>query len=340
MEVTHQWACHINRCRPFTCIYFDLTKAFDRVDHTRLLAKIDALCVDWLTIEWIRSYSLVARSVFASVILSVPSIRAPQVYLKDRPSAPDLFSIYMLDLPHFLPLEVSYKLYADDLKVYSSSEYTDEALIQAAVVSVSAWCRANNMTISTKNCPVMSTLRPCPLFVMDGSNVPAVGSFRDLGVTFSPGLDLSTHIAEVALAASRVSNLMLRCFIITSPDFYIRLYKAVVIPRILYCSVVWRPYLRKHILALEKIQSKFTRRVALPCNIPSSDIVLEPIVSLFDRADLAMLDRLRLLSCFHCMFDESVNTLRGGRLPRPKQCAKTGRINSMFAWRVSRLARV
>ena len=193
-------------------------KTFDRVDRARLLAKINALCVDRLTTEWIWSH-LTARSSSVRVSDTVGSKNScPSGVPQGSAIGPVLL---FLDArpPPLLPPEVSFKLYADDLKVYSSSEFTDDALIQAAIGSVPAWCRVNNMCISAEKCAVISTLRPCPVFVMDGSHVPAVGSFRDLGVTFSPGLDFSTHIAEIVLAASRVSNFIRRCFIITSPEF-------------------------------------------------------------------------------------------------------------------------
>ena len=41
----------------------------------------------------------------------------------------------------------------------------------------------------------------------------------------------------------------------------LRLYKALVWPNLEYCEQIWTPYLRKGVLALERVQSRFTRMI-------------------------------------------------------------------------------
>ena len=102
------------------------------------------------------------------------------------------------------------------------------------------------MTISVPKCAVLATTTDCPDFWEPGVLIPRVSRYRDLGVnlTFAT-LDFSDHIAELLLAASRLTNTIMRCFVIKEPSFYIKLYQALIVPRLTYCCEIWRPYLKK-----------------------------------------------------------------------------------------------
>ena len=149
------------------------------------------------------------------------------------------------------------------------------------------------------------------------------------------------EIPDVTLAASRMCNMILRCFIVKTPEFYIRLYRSVIVPHILYCSVVWRPYLREHTAALDGIQSNFIRQIAARCDIAVTAVAVEAIADLFDRnrPDLLLLTTIRALPSFHEIFDDSKSSLRNALNLRPRYIVRTDRVNHMFAWRVSRIHR-
>ena len=44
-----------------------------------------------------------------------------------------------------------------------------------------------------------------------------------------------------------------------SPNTLLNLYKALILPHIIYCACVWAPYQRNHLDRLEKVQRKVTR---------------------------------------------------------------------------------
>lgn len=164
-------------------------------------------------------------------------------------------------------------------------------------------------------------------------------NYRDLVIPINVKLNFTNHIADVVLSVSRLINVIFRCFIVRRPEFYIRLYQSLILPKLLYCCQVWRPYLKKDINALEALASRFARRVSLRCNVSKNSVVLPNIVSLYDRADFNMYITLKKLPSFDEMFEVNVNNLRSGNTVKTRRCAKTEKVNNQFVWRVVRQLR-
>lgn len=152
-------------------------------------------------------------------------------------------------------------------------------------------------------------------------------------------LDSNLHITQTIQSASLICNMIFRCFIVKRPEFYTRLYKSLVTPKFRYCSEVWRPYLKKHIDAIEHVQSKFIRRTALRCSVSRDSIKLVPISELHDQVDLKMYNRI--INSENCSkyFNTRSNNLRSGVTVTATEIAKTERINNTFAWRTARMIR-
>ena len=162
---------------------------------------------------------------------------------------------------------------------------------------------------------------------------------RDLGVMVTAAIDFDVHITQVVKSATLVCNLIFRCFIIKTPDFYINLYKSLVIPKLLYCCEVWRPYLRKHTEAIDNVQKRFVRRVSRRCDVPRDSIDLRSITELFDAADISMYARICRNDDVDKFFRLRDNSLRSGVTITALEVAASERVNNLFAWRAARLLR-
>ena len=74
-------------------------------------------------------------------------------------------------------------------------------------------------------------------------------------------MKFSEHYNEVAKQANSILGLISRTINNKNKDAIIKLYKALVRPKLDYCVQVWSPYLKKDINRIEQIQHRATRMI-------------------------------------------------------------------------------
>ena len=107
----------------------DFAKAFDSIWHSALVSKFLSLDLPLCFVKWIRSY----LKVRICNSYSRP-FRLRRGVPQGSVLGPDLFSLYINDLPTFHPTSVKTSLYADDLAIWASSPSVECAasIVQAA----------------------------------------------------------------------------------------------------------------------------------------------------------------------------------------------------------------
>ncbi len=99
-------------------------------------------------------------------------------------------------------------------------------------------------------------------YQLNGSSIKVKSSCKDLGVIFCSDLSWSNHIGTILSKAYKTLYFIKRTFAISSPMRVKKLlYLSLVLPLVTYCSQVWRPHLRKDIIALEKLQKRATKYI-------------------------------------------------------------------------------
>ena len=79
-------------------------------------------------------------------------------------------------------------------------------------------------------------------------------SERDLGVVIDNNLKFSDHCNKVTNTVNATLGMIKRTIDCKSKSIITRLYKALVRPQLEYCVQAWRPYLKRDIQKLEKVQ--------------------------------------------------------------------------------------
>ena len=111
---------HLNSNNPVYAIYINLQKAFDSVVHIKLLQILSAICIPPLLISWTAAF-LANRSQQVPVghCLSAPS-RVLSGVSQCSVLSPVLFILFINDHEYVLASKAKFKLFADDLTLYSS----------------------------------------------------------------------------------------------------------------------------------------------------------------------------------------------------------------------------
>lgn len=248
-------------------IFTDFSRAFDRIDHSVLCAKLRLFNFGHDVISFFRSY-LSNRQYYVSYSgFSSRSYVGTSGVPQGSNLGPLLFILFINDLPSVLGC--SSLLYADDLKLFSNvSSVCDQVSLQTQLNGLWEWCQLNKLHLNIDKCKVMSfTRRKEPMvypYSLGQSSLGRVGTFRDLGVYFDCELSFNHHIAQTVKSAYKMLG-----FIIRNSDEFVSahalksLYYSYVRSKLDYCSVVWSPYYEVHRLVIEGVQRRFLKYLYL-----------------------------------------------------------------------------
>jgi len=257
-------------------LLLDFSKAFDVVCHRVLLAKLGALGVPPVLIDWIGAF-LMGRSLRVSCAGVLSGSRD---VLSGVPQGsvlgPVLFLIYINYVVH--GISSRFKVFADDLKLYlhfSRCSLADVersvAVMQGDLDGVNAVASSWNLRLNPDKCVAMrffrgsfdwSQLGDSAVYSIDGIPLEFVQSHKDLGVLVDTGLRFHLHIRAVVGQASGLANNMLRSTVNRSPEFMILLFTSHIRPILDYCSAVWHTGYLGDMRLLESVQRRWTRHVS------------------------------------------------------------------------------
>ena len=133
-------------------VLLDLSKAFDSLDHSRLLAKKKTLGVGCTTLEWFGSY-LSGHQQYIRIGTEASSLGAISHGVpKGSILGPALFTIYMNDLPNILKFG-SLESDFDDSRLYSSFSLKDTCSVVQQIKydnlsKIAYWCCYNSLLIN------------------------------------------------------------------------------------------------------------------------------------------------------------------------------------------------
>ena len=82
---------------------------------------------------------------------------------------------------------------------------------------------------------------------------------KNLGVTFSADMKVSEQCGIAASKRNQIIWLVRRTIMYKEKQLIVPLYKAIVKPHLEYCIQAWRPYRKKDIDKLERIQRRATK---------------------------------------------------------------------------------
>jgi hypothetical protein len=317
--------------------------AFDSIVHSKLVFKLSNYGINGNLLQWISSFltcrlqCVVTEHCFSDWLPVVSGVPQGSVL------GPILFILYIDDIGVICSGSVTHKLFADDLKLYTTIKSDiDRASLQTALNRLQQWCIDWQLTINIEKSHVLHIGKNNSQFpyTLNGSQISAADTVSDLGVIIDPILKYDAHINNLVGKGFQRVGVLFRGFASRSVRVLKKAYITFVRPVLEYASSVWSPHLIKHIDSIERVQKYFTRRIpslrdlSYPERLAAID--LEPLELRRLKADLTL-----YYKCLHNLialppdvyFAESEQTSftrsGGSRLLRP-QCNTNWFDNDFF----------
>lgn len=271
--VTHLWATSLDKFGESTAVALDISKAFDRVWHPALLAKLCSYGVHPSVVTWITDF-LCNRSIAVRVDgftseTHLINAGVPQGCVL----SPLLFLLFINDLLGTANIHS----FADDSTLHSSLQYNSPASssrsltadrhscndsLTESLQNIITWGNHNRVAFNENKTQVirlsLKREKDTTQLAMAGRSLENENSISVLGVTISSDLSWTGHVRDVAKKASSRLAVLWRARKYFNPNQLLVLYKAQIRPVMEYCSHIW-PQSACHIL--DRIQSKAVRLI-------------------------------------------------------------------------------
>ena len=245
-------------------VLLDFSKAFDKVNHLKLLFKLSQHGVKGDTLNWIRAF-LVGRTQ-AVVLEGDSSSEVPVTSGVPQGSVlgPLLFLLYINDLPQNIQSQV--RLFADDTAVYLTVNSHEAAnTLQADLDTLQEWELTWDMEFNPCKCQVMHiTKSRAPFqsqYTFHGQTLESVDSAKYLGVTISQDLNWNKHINNITGKANRTLGFIKRNVKTKNESVKELAYKTLVRPQVEYASTIWSPHTKQNTQKIEMVQRRAARWV-------------------------------------------------------------------------------
>ena len=247
---------------PVDIIYLDFQKAFDKVPHQRLLLKLKAHGIGDSITDWIEQWLTDRRqrvvvdgevSNWKSVLSGVP---------QGSVLGPILFLIYINDLDDSITSNVL--KFADDTKLFRKVNTDgDKQHLQNDLDRLVKWSDKWQMLFNFGKCKCLHTGHGNlnVNYKMGDTVLGTTVKEKDLGVTISADMKVSEQCGIAASKGNQILGLIRRNITYKGKKLIIPLYKAIVRPHLEYCIQAWRPYRKKDIDTLERIQRRATKMI-------------------------------------------------------------------------------
>ncbi len=283
--------------------FMDIAKAFDTVDHSKMLQKLREFGFSGSVLLCLKNY-LSGR--FQRVTVHGATSQSLPITSGVPQGCPFLFSVYINDLLNHLSSSTGVGLFADDTKLYKAVQNPSDALIlQEDIQHLECWSEENRLRFNISKCKVLSiTRKSSPLitsYSLDGqqlilSNLELI----DLGVIMNSNLTWINQVNRVRSKANQMLGFIRRSTI-EMHDVGARkyLYLQLVRNNFAYASQVWSPQTIKLIEDIEKVQRRATKYIlnlGFITNVPYTTRLLQldllPLTFWHEYLDLVLLYKI------------------------------------------------
>ena len=257
LRLTEDWRKSRDNKEIVAVVSMDLSKAFDSIPHTLLLAKLKAYGLSGRSIELLRSYldGRWQRVKIGDTFSNWELVRrgVPQGSVL----GPMFFNVFINDLFYFIE-QVNLNAYADDEQLYSSDKdpETLDRRLKHELLIANSWYKRNGMIANPDKHQAMVLGNTDHDF-----SFPVKNSIDLLGVSIDNELSFNCHISNICEKVNNQFNVLKRFKSLITRNIILRLYKAFVLPHFQYCSLIWHFSGTRNCDKLESLNKRILRFV-------------------------------------------------------------------------------
>ena len=266
-ELVDDIAFSNNRNLSTLVTFVDFKKAFDTVNHSIVIRKLERLGVRGINKKWIKSYltnrsqSTIANNSISTLLpinCGVPqgSILGPLIFL-----------IYINDLVDSLGT-IHARLYADDtaLSVAGDDLTVMAEEMQNGLNRLDDWCKLNRLTVNASKTKLMlfparkdiSGTR-CPDLILNNTTLESVNHYKYLGVTLDTKLNFQLHVQQVQRLASHKIYLLGKIRYLLTKEAALAIYRSKITPYFDYGDVLFHNANTNLLNKLQRLQNRALR---------------------------------------------------------------------------------
>jgi len=262
LEFLENLTCSLDEGNAVDVVYLDFSKAFDKVPHLRLSRKLEGHGITGLCLKWIQNWLGSRRqkvlvdgtfSDFKDVTSGVP---------QGSVLGPLLFLVYINDIDNNIVAKLS--KFADDSKLLKCLKSSIDAdSLRRDLRTLETWAETWQMEFNVDKCAVLhvGNKNPCHQYEFCKSILKSVEIEKDLGILVDSKVKFSEQCNKAVNSANASLAMIKRNISSRNRNIIVKLYKALVRPKLEYCIQAWRPFLKKDIESLEKVQRRATKMI-------------------------------------------------------------------------------
>uniref|UniRef100_A0A3B1IDG0 Reverse transcriptase domain-containing protein n=1 Tax=Astyanax mexicanus TaxID=7994 RepID=A0A3B1IDG0_ASTMX len=189
-------------------LLLDLSAAFDTVNHSILLNRLESIGITNTALSWFKSY--LSDRFHYITINQHKSHTTPVLHGVPQGSVlgPILFILYMLPLGHIIRRHgLKFHCYADDIQLYITTKTISPAILSTltcCLMDIKDWMNHNFLKLNSNKTEIIifgpkSSLSTCQNFTLciDGHSVTPSPLVRNLGIYLDPTLSFKSHINHI-----------------------------------------------------------------------------------------------------------------------------------------------
>ena len=292
-------------------ILLDFSKAFDKVNHSKLIWKLHNYGIRSNVLNWIvaflgdRAQKVVVGGEESDTVPVTSGVPQGSVL------GPILFLVYINDLPDKVTSQV--RLFADDTAMYLTMEGAkNSSVLQQDLDRLSVWESDWDMEFNPSKCQVVQVAgsrKPVSAtYVLHGVALETVTCARYLGVDVSSNLSWGSHIDRITGTAHKTLGFVKRNIKTKMSGVREAAYTTLVRPQLEYAAAIWDPHHKDKIDQIEKVQRRAARWTS--CNFDTRASVSDLLETLGWRSLQQRRADARL-----CLFFKIVNNMVAVSLP-------------------------